>query len=86
MDPQVTAIIGVCLASVGTAGAFVWNRVIVARITQLETELLQLRGELRHRDRLMLAHVVWDTQVTSSLRQLGGTIPAPPPLIPEPAH
>lgn len=69
------------LVATANASAAEWQK----DLTEIRTEVRDLRAEQRRQEDRITAHVRWDRQVVETLRDLGGTISDPPPLYPEEA-
>lgn len=53
-------------------------------IARQDRELDEVRRELQDRDLRAIAHQRWDLQVLREINSLGGRVPDPPPLWPDP--
>jgi len=91
-EATLIAVLGLAGTVIGGIGAAIAAaaryavKLVQERLSKLEHDVDRLRGQLDERDRLSMAHVVWDLQVAAELRRLGHDPGSPPPLIPPNVH
>lgn len=87
-EATLIAVLGLAGTIIGGIGAAIAAaaryaiRAVQGRMTRLEADVERLRVQIEERDRLALAHFVWDLQVAAELRLRGHNPGPPPPLIP----
>ncbi len=72
--------IAMSIAEKATMAADARGAAADARVEHVERKLSELESQAARRRVAMVAHGLWDEQLVASLRELGVSVPPPPPL------